>query len=107
MVTVTEMAATKIKALLDREGHSDYGLRMQVVGGGCSGLQYRMAFDKAPAEADSTIESGGVRIFVYEKSARYLTGCELDYDDGLMGAGFKIKNPNATNRCGCGESFCV
>ena len=105
MVTVTETAAEKVKELLGKEGHPEFGIRMMVVGGGCSGLQYRLAFDTAPRENDRVIESHGIRVFVDLKSALYLAGSELDYAEGLMGAGFKIKNPNATSTCGCGESF--
>ena len=108
MVTVTESAAYKIKDLIDRDGHSDdHGLRLKVIGGGCSGLQYRLEFDNTVGEDDSTIEAFGVRVFVDMKSALYLTGTELDYDDGLMGTGFRFNNPNAKNQCGCGESFSV
>lgn len=107
MVTLTEAAVGKIKELLRREGHSDYGLRMKVVGGGCSGLQYQMGFEETSGEDDDTVESGGVKVFIDMKSALYLAGSELDYDDGLMGSGFQVKNPNATNQCGCGESFSV
>ena len=107
MLTVTESAAEKIQSLLDREGQSDHGLRMRVVGGGCSGLQYKLEFEGAPNDDTNVIESHGVRVFVDMKSALYLAGSELDYDDGLMGQGFKINNPNATNQCGCGESFSV
>jgi iron-sulfur cluster assembly protein len=105
MVTVTEAAAEQIKTLLKKEGHPEFGLRMMVVGGGCSGLQYRLAFDTAPRETDRVIESHGVRVFIDLKSALYFAGSELDYVEGLMGAGFKINNPNATSTCGCGESF--
>jgi len=108
MVTVTEPAAHKIKELMTREGLSDtHGLRLKVVGGGCSGLSYQLDFDQAAREDDSTIEAHGVRVFVDMKSALYLTGTELDYDDGLMGAGFRFNNPNAKNQCGCGESFSI
>jgi iron-sulfur cluster assembly protein len=101
MVTVTEMAARKIKDLMVREGRSDdHGLRLKVIGGGCSGLQYQLDFDEAAGEDDSTIEAFGVRVFVDMKSALYLTGTELDYDDGLMGTGFRFNNPNAKNQCG-------
>lgn len=107
MITVTEAAAGKIKDLLEREGHPDYGLRMKVVGGGCSGLQYQLHFEAEPGEDDDTIESHGVKVFVDMKSALYLAGSQLDFDDGLMGSGFSVKNPNAKNQCGCGESFGV
>jgi iron-sulfur cluster assembly accessory protein len=105
MVTVTEAAAEQVKTLLKKERHPEFGLRMMVVGGGCSGLQYRLAFDTTPRETDRVIESHGVRVFIDLKSALYLAGAELDYVEGLMGAGFKINNPNATSTCGCGESF--
>jgi iron-sulfur cluster assembly accessory protein len=107
MLTVTESAAEKIQTLLDREGQTDSGLRMRVVGGGCSGLQYKLEFEEAPNDDTNVIESHGVRVFIDMKSALYLAGSELDYDDGLMGQGFKINNPNAKNQCGCGESFSV
>jgi iron-sulfur cluster assembly accessory protein len=107
MLTVTEPAAEKIQGLLEREGHPDFGLRMRVVGGGCSGLQYKFEFEETPNDDTNVIESRGVRVFIDMKSALYLAGSEIDYDDGLMGQGFKINNPNATNQCGCGESFSV
>ena len=107
MVTVTEIAAKKIKNLLAREDRLDFGLRLRVVGGGCSGLQYKLEFSEEPDGDIDVIESNGVRVFVDMKSALYLAGSELDYDDGLMGQGFKINNPNAKNQCGCGESFSV
>ena len=107
MVTVSEAAAGKIRNLLASEGNPDHGLRMKVVGGGCSGLQYQLAFEPEPGEDDDTIESNGVKVFVDMKSALYLAGSELDFGDGLTGTGFSVKNPNATNQCGCGESFSV
>ena len=108
MVCVTETAAGKIKELMDREGRpKDHGLRLKVIGGGCSGLQYQLDFDETARTDDSVIEAYGVRVFVDMKSALFLTGTELDYDDGLMGTGFRFNNPNATNQCGCGESFSV
>ena len=108
MITVTENSASKIRELLEREGHPEtHGLRVKVVGGGCSGLMYELDFDREAGENDTTIESHGVKVFVDMKSALYLTGTELDFDDGLMGTGFQFRNPNATNQCGCGESFSV
>ena len=106
LVTVTEAAATQIKRLLDQEGKAEsHALRMKVVGGGCSGLQYQLMFDDAEKEGDSEIASGGVRVVVDEKSAIYLVGTTLDYVDSLMESGFKIDNPAAEETCGCGESF--
>lgn len=105
MVIVTDAAAEKIRNMLESQGHPEYGLRMGVTGGGCSGFQYRLAFENAAGEMDQVIEDKGIRIFVDPKSCLYLNGVQLDYIDGLMGAGFKIENPNARSTCGCGESF--
>ena len=108
MVRVTETAAGKIKELMHREGRpGENGLRLKVIGGGCSGLQYQLDFDEAVRTDDSVVEAYGIRVFVDMKSALFLTGTELDYDDGLMGTGFRFNNPNAKNQCGCGESFSV
>ena len=106
MLTVTESAAGRIKELLDRDGKTQtHGLRMKVVGGGCSGLQYQLSFDDQQGENDHTIEAGGVKVFVDEKSALYLVGVTLEFVDTLQETGFKIQNPNASTTCGCGESF--
>lgn len=106
LVEVTEAAAQQIKRLLDQEGKAEtHGLRMKVVGGGCSGLQYQLAFDDQRKESDAEVESHGVRVLVDEKSALYLVGTILDFVDTLMESGFKIQNPNAKNTCGCGQSF--
>jgi iron-sulfur cluster assembly protein len=106
LVNVTEPAAQQIKRLLDQEGKlASHALRMKVIGGGCSGLQYQLAFDDQVRENDSEIELAGVRVVVDEKSALYLVGTTLDYVDTLMESGFKIQNPNAKSTCGCGQSF--
>lgn len=106
LVQVTESAAEQIKRLLDQEGKLEtHALRMKVIGGGCSGLQYQLAFDDQKKEQDSEIVTNGVRLLVDEKSALYLVGTSLDFVDGLMETGFKIENPNAKNTCGCGQSF--
>jgi iron-sulfur cluster assembly accessory protein len=105
MITVTDAAASKIKSLLEQQGKPDYGLRMRVVGGGCSGLQYQLNFEEKAGPTDRVLETKGIKIFIDMKSSLYLVGSELDYVDGLMGAGFKINNPNAKSTCGCGESF--
>ena len=107
MLSVTEGAAKKIKVMLERDGTLDYGLRVSVVGGGCSGFQYKLEFEPAPGDMDQVIESNGVRVFVDPKSSLYLNGVILNFDDGLMGAGFQVENPNARTTCGCGESFSV
>ena len=104
MITITESAATKIKQLMP-EGDVEYGLRMRVVGGGCSGFQYQMGLEETPAANDKTYTSNGVKVFIDLKSALYLAGVEVDYLDGLMQSGFKITNPNAKTTCGCGQSF--
>ena len=111
MITVSDEAANKIRSLLDKEGEptstSKRGLRVAVKGGGCSGFQYKLEFEERPGDMDQVIESNGVRIFVDPKSSLYLNGVILRYDDGLMGAGFQVENPNARTTCGCGESFSV
>ena len=106
LVEVSESAAERLKELLDREGKlGTHALRMKVVGGGCSGLQYQLAFDDAVKETDTQVEAGGVRVIVDEKSALYLVGTTLDFVDTLQESGFKMENPNASSTCGCGESF--
>jgi len=106
LIEVTEPAAERIRELLEKEGKlATHGLRMKVVGGGCSGLRYELAFDDRVADSDTQVESCGVRVIVDEKSALYLVGTKLDFVDTLQESGFKMINPNATNTCGCGESF--
>jgi iron-sulfur cluster assembly accessory protein len=104
MITITEAAATKIKQLMP-EDEAEYGLRMRVVGGGCSGMQYQMGLEENPGANDKVYTSNGVKVFIDMKSALYLAGAEVDYLDGLMQSGFKITNPNAKTTCGCGQSF--
>ena len=105
LISVTPTAADKIKALLGKDNHLEYGLRLAVKGGGCSGFTYRLAFEEKGNEDDMVLQSNDVRLYVDPKSVLYLTGASIDYVDGLMGAGFKISNPNAVSSCGCGESF--
>ncbi len=106
VVDVTPAAAERIKQLLDRDGKLEsHTLRMKVVGGGCSGLQYELAFDDRIGEEDAVLEANGVRVAVDEKSALYLAGSVLDFVDTLQESGFKITNPNAKTSCGCGQSF--
>ena len=96
LVSVTEAAAAQIKRLLDQEGKAtSHALRMKVVGGGCSGLQYQLMFDDQAKPNDHEVDASGVRVVVDEKSALYLVGTTLDYVDTLMESGFKIQNPNA------------
>ena len=106
MIEVTTEAAQRIKVLLTEDGKAEsHGLRMKVVGGGCSGLQYQLSFDDVVRAIDTEIEVEGVRVIVDEKSALYLVGTRLDFVDSLQESGFKIENPNASNTCGCGQSF--
>src|SRR4030067_2022473 len=103
MVNLTETAAKKITDLRLEEGKPESGLRIRVVGGGCSGRAYELGGDDAAAEDDSVIESHGVRVLVDSKSAPYLAGSEIDYvDNNMLGAGFAINNPNVKSSCGCG-----
>jgi iron-sulfur cluster assembly accessory protein len=104
LVKLTPGAAQKVSSLLAKQGRPNGVLRVAVVGGGCSGLQYKMDLQDAPASRDILVESAGVRVVVDPKSALYVTGSELDYLDELNG-GFKVKNPNAATTCSCGESF--
>ena len=105
LVKLTSSAADKVTALLQRQGRPDGVLRVAVMGGGCSGLQYKMALQDSPANRDILVESRGVRVVVDPKSALYVTGSELDYQSGLEESGFKVNNPNAATSCSCGESF--
>lgn len=104
LVTMTELATSKVRELLEAEGDPELALRVFVAGGGCSGLQYQMAL--TPAEDDDLIiEQDGIRVLVDPMSAEYIRGAQIDYHDGLMGAGFTVDNPNAVSSCGCGHSF--
>ena len=106
LIEVTPPAAERIRALLDKEGKlASHALRLKVVGGGCSGLRYELAFDPRVNENDTELETGGVRVVVDEKSALYLVGTTLDFVDTLQESGFKMINPQAKSTCGCGESF--
>ena len=104
-VQLTKSAAETVRNLLIQKEVPDYGLRIFVSGGGCSGLQYGMALDAAAGENDMVFEDEGVKIFVDSISMMYLSGSIVDYEDSLMGGGFRIDNPNAVSSCGCGHSF--
>ena len=113
MITITEAAAKKAQLLMQGtmgeeavETSAEHGLRMQVVGGGCSGFQYNLGFDEL-RNGDKVFEQHGLKVFIDSRSTLYLAGSTLDYNDGLMESGFKITNPNARSECGCGESFSV
>ncbi len=101
----TDSAANKVKDLIDEEGNPELKLRVFVTGGGCSGFQYGFTFDEVANEDDTTMQKNGVTLLVDPMSYQYLVGAEIDYTEGLEGAQFVIKNPNATSTCGCGSSF--
>lgn len=103
----TDSAATKVKQLIEEEGNADLKLRVFVSGGGCSGFQYGFTFDEVVNEDDTVMEKNGVQLLIDPMSFQYLMGAEIDYQEGLEGAQFVIKNPNAVSTCGCGSSFSV
>lgn len=103
----TDSAANKVKQLIDEEGNPDLKLRVFVQGGGCSGFQYGFTFDEVVNEDDTVLNKNGVELLIDPMSFQYLVGAEIDYQEGLEGAQFVIKNPNATTTCGCGSSFSV
>lgn len=106
MITLTDTAAGKVQELLEAEGAADLALRVAVRPGGCSGFSYEMFFDSEIDEQSDIVETyGEVRVVVDNQSAEMLRGSTLDYQEGLMGAGFAINNPNVTKSCGCGSSF--
>ena len=102
---ITERAGTKLTSLLTRQGRPEGALRVAVIGGGCSGLQYKMDLVNGPANRDIMVESAGVRVVIDPKSALFVSGSELDYSDDLQKGGFKDTNPTAVAHCSCGESF--
>jgi len=101
----TDAAANKVKDLIAEEGNSSLMLRVFVTGGGCSGFQYGFTFDENINEGDTAVEKNGVTLLIDPMSFQYLVGAEIDYTEGLEGAQFVIRNPNATTTCGCGSSF--
>ncbi|HRE12944.1 MAG TPA: iron-sulfur cluster insertion protein ErpA [Usitatibacteraceae bacterium] len=103
----TDNAAAKVKSLIEEEGNADLKLRVFVTGGGCSGLQYGFTFDEVSNEDDTVMQKNGVSLLIDPMSYQYLVGAEIDYTEGLEGAQFVIKNPNASSTCGCGSSFTV
>ena len=104
IVALTEKAANKVKQMLEKENKKDYGLRVGIVMGGCSGYMYDISFEKEPKSSDTVMEDKGVRIFMNPESITFMKGSTVDYKDGLQNAGFKIDNPNAKRSCGCGHS---
>jgi iron-sulfur cluster assembly accessory protein len=105
MVTVTETAAKKISELKLEEGKPEWGLRIRVVGGGCSGMSYELGWEDQQAPDDSVVEAQGIKVYVDKMSAPYLQGSEIDFvENNMMGAGFAVNNPNVKSSCGCGQS---
>ena len=105
-ITLTEKAATKVKDLLVSQGGTETsGLRVKVVGGGCSGLSYSLGIEAAAGPGDKVFESQGIKIYLDPKSALFVSGTEIDFEESIMGAGFAFKNPLSKGSCGCGSSF--
>src|SRR5574341_1304437 len=107
MVTLTPVAVDKVKEIMNQQDPKPAGLRVAVVGGGCSGFQYHMAFENAANGVDQTFDFDGLKVFVDQMSLMYLNGISIDYVETLEGAGFKFNNPNVRSTCGCGSSFTV
>jgi len=105
LIRVTENAARCLRSLLEKQGRPQGALRLAVIGGGCSGLQYKMDLVEGPAPRDILVQSSNVRIVVDPKSALFVSGSVLDFSDDLQKGGFKVTNPNAVAHCSCGESF--
>jgi iron-sulfur cluster assembly accessory protein len=105
LIRVRDAASAKLRALLARQGRASGALRVSVIGGGCSGLQYKMDLVDGPANRDIVVESNQVRVVIDPKSALFVSGSELDFSDDLQKGGFKVSNPNAVAHCSCGESF--
>lgn len=105
LVKISSGAGAKLTSLLTKQGRPQGALRVAVIGGGCSGLQYKMDLVDGPANRDILVESSGVRVVIDPKSALFVSGSQLDYSDDLQKGGFKVTNPNAEAHCSCGESF--
>ena len=105
MITVTERAAEKVKQISADEHLEGQGLRLRVIGGGCAGFTYDLYFEDAMSDVDELFESLGVKLYVDPLSFQYLEDTEIDYVEGVHGAGFKFNNPNSKGSCGCGSSF--
>tara|TARA_Y100001970_G_C14107789_1_gene789149 strand:+ start:560 stop:916 length:357 start_codon:yes stop_codon:yes gene_type:complete len=106
-IQITKKAATRINAILEAEKKDGYALRLSVVGGGCSGMNYNIAFDNKKGEFDKVYESMGIMIYCDLQSWLYLKGTTIDFSDDMLSGGFKVENPNASRTCGCGTSFSV
>ncbi len=104
-IVLTPKAVEMVKSAMEQEGLKGHGIRVGVVGGGCSGFQYSMDFEEKPTDGDLTFEQEGIKFYVDPMSSMYLQDVTIDYVQGLQGAGFKFNNPNAKTTCGCGQSF--
>ena len=107
MIQLTDEAVGKVREILDTQEPKPAGLRISVVGGGCSGFSYSMAFENSPGFLDKTYQFGELKVFIDQASMLYLDGAEVDYVETLEGSGFKFNNPNVKSTCGCGSSFSV
>lgn len=105
LIRVKEAASARLRSLLEKQGRPQGALRVAIIGGGCSGLQYKMDLVDGPANRDIMVESNQVRVVIDPKSALFVSGSELDFSDDLQKGGFKVTNPNAVAHCSCGESF--
>ena len=105
MISLTQTAVTKVQEILGSQEPKPAGLRISVVGGGCSGFSYSMAFENSPGMLDKTYSFDGLKVFVDQASMLYLDGAEVDYVESFEGSGFKFNNPNVKSTCGCGSSF--
>ena len=105
LIRVLDAASARLRSLLEKQGRANGALRVAVIGGGCSGLQYKMDLVDGPANRDIVVDSNRVRVVVDPKSALFVSGSELDFSDDLQKGGFKVTNPNAVAHCSCGESF--
>jgi iron-sulfur cluster assembly accessory protein len=105
MITLTENAISKVQEIITSQEPQPAGLRIAVVGGGCSGFSYSMAFENSPQMLDKTYSYGGLKVFVDQASLLYLEGAQVDYVESIEGSGFKFSNPNVKSTCGCGSSF--
>ena len=105
MIQMSEKAIGKVKELLVSEDKTGYGLRVAIQGGGCSGFQYGLTFEKETRPNDQVLDMNGLKVYVDAMSGMYLEGVKIDYIESIDGSGFKIENPNATGTCGCGHSF--
>jgi iron-sulfur cluster assembly accessory protein len=106
-ITLTSSAVVKVREIMSQQNPIPAGLRVGVVGGGCSGFSYSMSFENAPGMMDKTFDMDGLKVYVDATSVMYLNGCVVDYVETLEGAGFKFENPNVKSTCGCGSSFSV